>query len=35
MLKPIYNAPTEEVALEALDELERVCGAKHPAGIKS
>ena len=35
MLKPIYKAPTEEAASEALDELERVWGAKYPAGIKS
>jgi len=34
-LKPIYKAPTEEAASEALDELERVWGAKCPAGIKS
>lgn len=34
-LKPIYKAPTEEAALEALDELEHVWGAKYPASIKS
>jgi len=34
-LKPIYKAPTEEAALLALDELERVWGAKYPAGVKS
>ena len=32
---PIYRVTTEEeAALQALDELERVCGAKYPAGIK-
>jgi len=34
-LKPVYKAPTEEAALLALDELERVWGAKYPAGVKS
>ena len=34
-LKPIYKAPTEELALEALDELESTCGGKYPASIKS
>jgi len=34
-LKPIYKAPAEEAALLALDELERVWGAKYPAGVKS
>ena len=34
-LKPIYKAPTEESALEALDDLERTWGAKYPAAIKS
>lgn len=34
-LKPIYKAPTEESALEALDELERVWGTKYPAAIRS
>ena len=34
-LKPIYKAPTEESALEALDALERAWGAKYPAAIKS
>lgn len=34
-LKPIYKAPTEEAALEALDELEQTWGAKYPASIKS
>jgi len=34
-LKPIYKAPTEESALEALDELERIWGAKYPAAIRS
>lgn len=34
-LKPIYKAPTEEAALEALDEVERDWGSKYPASIKS
>lgn len=34
-LKPIYKAPAEESALEALDELERVWGTKYPAAIRS
>ena len=34
-LKPIYKAPTEDAALAALDELERVWGSKYPAAIKS
>lgn len=34
-LKPIYKAPTEESALEALGELERIWGAKYPASIRS
>lgn len=34
-LKPIYKTPTEDAALAALDELERVWGAKYPADIKS
>jgi putative transposase len=34
-LKPIYKAPTEELALEALDELESAWGGKYPASIKS
>jgi transposase-like protein len=34
-LKPIYRAPTEEAALDALDELEAVWGGKYPAAIKS
>lgn len=34
-LKPIYKAPTEESALEALDELERTWGAKYPTAIRS
>ena len=34
-LKPIYKAPTEESALEALADLERTWGAKYPAAIKS
>jgi transposase-like protein len=34
-LKPIYKAPTEESALEALGELERIWGTKYPAAIRS
>lgn len=34
-LKPIYKALTEELALEALDELESTWGGKYPASIKS
>lgn len=34
-LKPIYKAPTEESALEALGELERIWGTKYPASIRS
>lgn len=34
-LKPIYKAPTEESALEALDDLVRVWGAKYPTAIRS
>lgn len=34
-LKPIYKAPTEESALEALGELERTWSAKYPAAIRS
>lgn len=34
-LKPISKAPTEELALEALDELESAWGGKYPASIKS
>lgn len=34
-LKPVYKAPTEELALEALDELESAWGAKYPVSIKS
>jgi len=34
-LKPIYKAPAEESALEALDELERTWGAKYPMAIRS
>lgn len=34
-LKPIYKAPTGELALEALDELESAWGGKYPASIKS
>jgi transposase-like protein len=34
-LKPIYKAPTEESALEALGELERTWSTKYPAAIRS
>lgn len=34
-LKPIYKAPTEESALEALNDVEKTWGAKYPAAIKS
>jgi hypothetical protein len=33
-LKPIYKAPTEEIALSALDEFEAKWGAKYPLGVK-
>lgn len=34
-LKPIYKAPTEEIALSALDQFETKWGAKYPLGVKS
>lgn len=34
-LKPIYKAPTEEIALAALDEFEAKWGKKYPLGVKS
>lgn len=34
-LKPVYKAPTEEVALVAMDELEAKWGAKYALGVKS
>ena len=34
-LKPIYKAPTEDAALEALEELEAAWGARYPAAIRS
>ena len=34
-LKPVYKAPTEELALAELDKLETVWGAKYPASVKS
>ena len=34
-LKPIYKAPTEEAALEALNELEMGWSTKYPAAVKS
>ena len=34
-LKPIYKAPTEESALEALNDLESAWGVKYPAAIRS
>lgn len=34
-LKPIYKAPTEEIALTALDEFEAKWSKKYPLGVKS
>ncbi len=34
-LKPVYKAPTEEIALAALDGFEAKWGAKYPLGVKS
>ena len=34
-LKPVYKAPTKEIALAALDEFEAKWGAKYPLGVKS
>ena len=34
-LKPIYKAPTEELALSELDKFEAVWGAKYPTPVKS
>ena len=34
-LKPLYKAPTEEIALEALGEVERVWGSKYSSAIRS
>lgn len=34
-LKPVYKAPTEEIALAALDEFEAQWGKKYPLGVKS
>lgn len=34
-LKPIYKAPTEEIALAALDEFDAKWGVKYPLGVKS
>lgn len=34
-LKPIYKAPSEESALEALNDLEAAWGVKYPAAIRS
>jgi transposase-like protein len=34
-LKPIYTAPTEEAALEALDQFETTWGSKYPLIIRS
>jgi transposase-like protein len=34
-LKPIYKAPTEELALAELDRLEAAWGSKYPAPVKS
>ena len=34
-LKPVYKAPTEEIALASLDEFEAKWGKKYPLGVKS
>lgn len=34
-LKPVYKAPTEDIALVALDEFEAKWGSKYPLGVKS
>jgi putative transposase len=34
-LKPIYKAPTEESALEELDQFERIWGEKYPLMVRS
>lgn len=34
-LKPVYKAPTEEIALAAMDEFEAKWGKKYPLGVKS
>lgn len=34
-LKPVYKAPTEEIALAALDEFEEKWDKKYPLGVKS
>ncbi len=34
-LKPIYKAPTEEIALSALEDLEAKWQNKYPIGVKS
>ena len=34
-LKPVYKAPTEEIALAALDEFEAKWSKKYPLGVKS
>ncbi|GHU76337.1 hypothetical protein AGMMS49992_21810 [Clostridia bacterium] len=34
-MKPIYQAPSEESALEALDALEAAWGKKYPSAIQS
>lgn len=34
-LKPIYKAPTEELALQSLDDLGKKWGAKYALGVKS
>ena len=34
-LKPVYKAPTEEIALAAMDELEAKWGTKYALGVKS
>lgn len=34
-LKPVYKAPTEEIALAAMDEFEAKWGGKYPLAVKS
>ena len=34
-LKPIYKAPTEEIAIEALESLENEWGKKYPLAVRS
>ena len=34
-LKPVYTAPTEEAALSALDDFEKIWGVKYPLVVQS